>query len=324
MASPTIYKWTDPSAPQIKRGNVADYQNLFQKVLVDGYGSKTAAGWTIPFADASGFIIKQGGTSGIKSCLKLHNFNSIGYYCKMEAAEDYTDFTTPVNQFDGFEINDRLSIGYATTTSYHIPWTIFATATTIYMFFGYNGQQIDTTQFDTVASPTVFRNYHGFFGNYIPFEPTALRKTISIHHITAATQETQVCNALTSSNTSYSSKNVNSAGSLVGSFSAQYLIIKSQNSTAIDIGTASIGEAYPVYPNPTDGSLYLDNPKLLVDNAIVGKMAGMLYTPATRAFPITNKLYTFAGSGDYTGQTIHVINTYNGQFYLHDGDWGVE
>lgn len=102
MAAPTIYKWSDAGAPQVKRGNEADYQALFQAVLIDGYGAKSAPGagtnkWSIPFSDAGGFVLKQGGTSSKKVCLRFHSFSSSNNsYAKMAAADNYTDISSPL------------------------------------------------------------------------------------------------------------------------------------------------------------------------------------------------------------------------------------
>lgn len=325
MASPTVYSWQDPSAPQITRGTTSEYQNLFQKVLVDGYGSKVGAGWTIPFADASGFIIKQGGTDAIKACMKIYDFNASGQFCKVEASDDYTDFTTPVDQFDGFNTYDRLSVGYATVATYNIPWMFFATATSIYMMFGYNNFGTDSPSFDSAAS-SVFRNHCNYFGDYVPFNATQQRKQISIHYQQNSTQETSLCNGLTSNSTTISQKLINSgAGGLAGSFDASWMTIQSQLlNVEYDIGLSASNTNVPSFPNPTDGSLYLDSPKILSERSIIGSLPSFLYSPASKPLPITKNIYTFDGSGGYTGSKIYVINTYSGQFYLHDGDWGVE
>jgi len=314
MASPTVYSWLDPSAPQITRGNVTEYQNLFQKVLVDGYGSKVGAGWTIPFADSTGFVIKQGGTATIKACVKLYDFESTGRYCSMEAADDYTDFTTPVDQFDGFDVNDRWAVGYTSNTTYNIPWMIFATATAMYVMFGYN------------TATTVFRNFSNYFGDYVPFNDLAPRKQLSIHCHQNSTSETILCNSLTSINTSTSFKTVNSgAGGLSGGFPVSYMTIQSQLlNSEFEIGALAEVTNVPSFPNPTDGSLYLDSPKLLSDRSIIGTLSSFLYSPASKALPVTKSIYTFDGSGDYAGSKIYVCNSYSGQFYIHDGEWGVE
>lgn len=328
MASPTVYSWQDASAPQIQIGNTTDYLNLFQKVLVDGYGVKAPAGWSIPFTDASGFIIKQGGTGSIKACLKMYNFEAVGYSCQMEASDDYVDYTTPVGQFDGFLANDRLGVGYASAT-FNIPWMIFATETSLYMIFGYNTNQIDSPLFDNIAS-TTFDAYHSYFGNYVPSDPSQTRKQLCMHSYYSAStsqRDRYFTQAVTAANSDESSKHINSgAGGLAGSFEMSFMTLRSQKATtAYNIGNDQHQIGGISYPNPSDGALYLDSPKLTSFNSIIGGLPSLLYSPSTSAFPITKSIYTISGSGDYTGSLIYVINTYNdGQFYIHDGEWGVE
>lgn len=51
----TYYNYTDTGAPQLTGGNTSvrgDLIAVLKACLVDGYGSKTAAGWTLPFEDA--------------------------------------------------------------------------------------------------------------------------------------------------------------------------------------------------------------------------------------------------------------------------------
>lgn len=46
MSDPVVYKSTDPSAPTLTR-TAGSWVNVLRKVLVDGYGSKPAAGWSM-------------------------------------------------------------------------------------------------------------------------------------------------------------------------------------------------------------------------------------------------------------------------------------
>jgi hypothetical protein len=102
------------------------------------------------------------------------------------------------------------------------------------------------------------------------------------------------------------------------------MVLKDISASNYEIGLNIAHDTVPIYPNAIDGSLYLDTIKIHVNNTIMGVMPAYLYTPASRAFPVTKHIYKFAGTGDYAGNNIYVINTYTGQFYLHDGDWGVE
>lgn len=48
----TVYKWDDVGAPQIVDGKPSEYMNVLKKCLVDGYGAKTPAGWSVAQEDA--------------------------------------------------------------------------------------------------------------------------------------------------------------------------------------------------------------------------------------------------------------------------------
>lgn len=56
----TVYRSTDSSAPTLS-GTAGDLVNLLDKVLVAGYGAKTAAGWTKPYTAANKAVFRMGG-----------------------------------------------------------------------------------------------------------------------------------------------------------------------------------------------------------------------------------------------------------------------
>lgn len=62
MAQFTIYQSTDTSAP-VCDGQVGSLVNLLDKVLVAGYGTQTAAGWTKPFTGTNKASFKNAGSS---------------------------------------------------------------------------------------------------------------------------------------------------------------------------------------------------------------------------------------------------------------------
>lgn len=49
--TPTVYSWDDAGAPSIGNRKPSDIINILKKCLVDGYGSKLGAGWTVAFQD---------------------------------------------------------------------------------------------------------------------------------------------------------------------------------------------------------------------------------------------------------------------------------
>ncbi|KAB2889780.1 MAG: hypothetical protein F9K32_11210, partial [Desulfobulbaceae bacterium] len=52
MAAPQIYKSTDGNAP-VMRGERRALIDVLRACLVDGYGDKTPAGWTLEFINAT-------------------------------------------------------------------------------------------------------------------------------------------------------------------------------------------------------------------------------------------------------------------------------
>ena len=52
MAVPTVYRSDDASAPVIT-GTAGDLVMALDAILVNGYGAKSAAGWTIAYTGAN-------------------------------------------------------------------------------------------------------------------------------------------------------------------------------------------------------------------------------------------------------------------------------
>lgn len=53
----TVYRYTDPGAPQLVNSTPSEWINILKKVLVDGYGDKQPLGWTLEFEDAAAFKV---------------------------------------------------------------------------------------------------------------------------------------------------------------------------------------------------------------------------------------------------------------------------
>jgi len=331
MASPTVYKWTDPGAPQMLRGSSVDMQAVFQAILIDGYGSQTppVAGlnkWTIPFSDGTGFVLKQGGTQARKVCMKLDGFYSTGVYAEMECAVDYTDLNTPQNLWAGTAEYDRVGIGYSNNATYNIPWIIFATERSIFCQFGYNNEFTDTVRFDTVAATTMY-NHHWFFGDYIPEDVSlTVNQCVSFSNYSSS-GSSQYCESLTYSNSysGYGKKRCSGQpGNITGEFRCDPFFSRPVSRAAVSVGSLSTSADSPRYPNLVNGGLYLDDVKILSERTIMGKFPGLLFPLQSRPFPINGIVHEIDGTGVYTGETIYVFGTTGGQYMLRDGEWGVD
>ena len=331
MASPTVYKWTDPGAPQLTRGDLNSYQALYQAVLIDGYGSMTPPGsglnkWTIPFSDATGFILKQGGTPARKCCIKIYELYSAGHYAKMHCAADFTDMSTPVDMWAGGSDSDRVGMGYSNNNNYKIPWIIIATERAMYCQFGYNIYNDNSFIFDTNSSNDDMNNYHWFFGDYVKEdEDLTVNQCVSFTDYTGT--GVQYCQSLTySSSEGYGKKRcAGNAGNVTGEFNC----IPFYN-RPIGSGNPHVGGyrtrtgTEPRYPNMVNGGLYLDKVKILSAGNIMGEFPGLLFPIQDKPFPPNGIIYEINGTGDYLGETIYVFCTEDGQYMVRDGEWGVE
>jgi len=100
MTAPTIYYSDDAGAPVLTNGQDAFYQVL-KACLIDGYGSKAAAGWSVVYDDwaASGHAsFTNAGQSGV---LGLVRATTTDYPPFMYVAEAMIDAQTAVNARSG-------------------------------------------------------------------------------------------------------------------------------------------------------------------------------------------------------------------------------
>jgi len=331
MASPTVYKWTDPGAPQMLRGSSVDMQAVFQAVLIDGYGSQTppVAGlnkWTIPFSDGTGFVLKQGGTQPRKVCMKLDAFFSTGGYAEMECAVDYTALNTPQSIWAGTAVYDRVGVGYSSNATYNIPWVIIATERAMFCQFGYNNNQTDVATFDTAASATMY-NHHWFFGDYAPEDVTlTVNQCVSFANYSSSSSQ-YFCESLTYTNSdnSYGKKRcAGQPGNIIGEYRCDPFFSRPIGRSTVSPGANFVTDESPRYPNLVNGGLYLDEVKILSERSIMGKFPGLLFPIQSRPFPINGIIHEIDGTGSYSGEKIYVFGTWGGQYMIRDGEWGVD
>lgn len=136
MAQLTIYRSTDASAP-VLTGQTGSLIALLDACLVNGYGSKSAAGWGHPFAGSSTKQVYRGGT-GIRFYLRVLDDGSLtGSFrdCGVRGGESMSDVDTFTNPFPTVAqqtngLNWRKSNTADATAR---PWVILADDRTVYV-----------------------------------------------------------------------------------------------------------------------------------------------------------------------------------------------
>lgn len=132
MGIPTVYKWTDEGAP-VCTGNNQGVIKLLKACLVDGYGSKAAAGWAMPFSDVDekNVMFRNNPITGTGMYCRVDYATTNNYYANFWAYESATDENTGVNPL-------KTTFGYIAGSNQKSdlerPWIIIADDRFFYIF----------------------------------------------------------------------------------------------------------------------------------------------------------------------------------------------
>lgn len=141
MSTVTLYAWNDASAPTLT-GQAGSLTNLLDAVLINGYGSKSAAGWTTSYSGTNKRMYKIDATAGTGNILYIDDSNSTGvsneaWVCGFETA---TGLGTGTGQFPTSAQMPLGPIGQmtvrksATADSTVRKWWVLADNTVFYLF----------------------------------------------------------------------------------------------------------------------------------------------------------------------------------------------
>lgn len=135
----TVYRSTDSSAPTLS-GTVGSLVALLDACLVNGYGSKTAAGWTKPFTATNGAVFRPG--SGVQHYFHIDdnspNATAAAREAQIRGSETASAFqtgtgffptTTQIALLSGLAIRKSASADGTARA-----WTVIADDRTCYLF----------------------------------------------------------------------------------------------------------------------------------------------------------------------------------------------
>lgn len=130
----TVYRWDDPGAPQLQNRTYAEWLEILRKCLVDGYGTKQPAGWSVILDDAANnyMIFKTGdnvpGYPG--GCMWLSAKNKNG--SNNEIMQVRTAPVISLSNPDWASV-PGVSYLYSWGGSYATKWIVIATAVSFYI-----------------------------------------------------------------------------------------------------------------------------------------------------------------------------------------------
>ena len=167
----TLYKSTDASAPSLT-GQTGSLVALLDAILVNGYGSQTAAGWTIAYTGTSKRDYKQGsGSNGYYLDIDDSGPGAGSFReARLRGYEAMTALATGTNAFPtSAQATNGVACRKSTTADATArPWYCVADATCFYLF-------VDTGDF---TNPSYSMAVH--FGDFFSYKSGDTYNTILI------------------------------------------------------------------------------------------------------------------------------------------------
>jgi hypothetical protein len=294
----TIYRSTDGSAPTLS-GTAGDLTTLLDACLVNGYGAKANAGWTIAYTATNRRAYRNGsgstqlywrvrddagGTGGAKEAL-------------IRGYETMSDVNTGTNPFPtnaqlALTDNSLMIRKSATADATARAWIVVADAKTCYVFIA-TGDLANTyigTGFGDCYSVVSGDVWNAFvIARGAENTATVTSNGGELDALQSALNNTMAGHYLARSYTGAS-----------GSY--QFCCVTTWSATSFAFSTV-----YPPYPNPADNSIYLSRVFIGSSSGLVhlrGYLRGLWHWLHNGG---VNDGDTFNGSGDLAGKTFLIV-----------------
>lgn len=300
----TVYRSTDTSAPTLN-GTVSSLIALLDACLVNGYGSKAAAGWTKPYTGTNKAAFKLGGGSNCYLRV-VDDGTTSAAYARGIGYETMSDVDTGTNPFPTTaQVSGGCHLHKSNTAdSTARPWMVIATERGFYLFV-----QAAATVFGATPAAT---DIQWFFGDAKSYKSGDAYQCAFVAPTTATLNGASNLGTI-SSNTSFAA----AAGHFVcraytqsGSstqFAKGVFRLTIGNAGAV-CGTNSLGQ----YPDPVTGALN-ESPVLIVEPgtsgavAVRGQLPGFFEPQHDKP---ANAYDTFDGTGALAGTTFMLVPVY--------------
>lgn len=301
MAAPTIYKSSDASAPTLT-GQVGSLITLLDACLVNGYGSKSAAGWSKAFSGTNAASYKQGAASGADAYLDV-NDNAGGAAGAQEAnVRGYEAMTAVATGTNPFPTTAQIaSLGLyirksATANATARGWVVVADDKTFHLFI-LSGDTAGQYQPFTFGDLYSFKSADAY--RCLIHAPTASGGGVNLSGLSAATV-------------------ANASSTILGGYVAR---TQAQTGTSLQIGRLGLGtniysSPFPG-PNAPDGNVYLSRMFISEPSSCLRGYIRGLYQIVTATTGLADgDTFTGATGTDFAGRTFLVLNKLISGTYL--------
>lgn len=298
----TIYRSTDASAPVLS-GSAGTLVNVLDACLVNGYGSKAAAGWAKPFSSTN--IACYRAATGTRMYLRVDDTSA--QEARISGYEAMTGASAGSGQYpNSAQLPGGLFVRKSETSDATArPWVVVATGTCFYFLV-----QSNSTDW-TVSTSTSSLSGQFFFGDLISYKPGDQYHSLIIGATSTGTDRGNLGNIQKSSSFTaisghYMPRNHLQIG---GSIQVAKIIISDFSTASTVIGSSS---TYPIFPDSVSGGMLL-SPMVVAEGSDTGSrfaIRGLL--PGLWA-PLHNMPMNHAdvldGSGDMSGKQFLLFNT---------------
>lgn len=305
----TFYRSTDASAPTLT-GQVGSLTALLDAILVNGYGTQPAAGWTIAYTGTNQRDYKQ----GAGSCGFYLDVNDAGpgagaaREARMRGYEVMTALATGTNPFPttAQQTNGVCCRKSSTADATARAWYCLADATCFYLF-------VDTGDYTGPSYSFAF-----CFGDFFSYKSgDAYNCQIqgrngenstngNIECVTTICGQANALNAVTSGRASYLARSwTGTAGSVQFTKHSALLATTTSNYEGSTGGLTANNGAIGPQPNGPDGALLMAPVWIAHNGNIRGYMKGMWAPLAQQPCGHTD---TFSGTGNMAGKTFIALN----------------
>lgn len=318
-----IYRSDDASAP-VLNGTAGSLITVLDACLVNGYGSKTAAGWTKPYSGTNLAVYRMStiGSSGCYMRVDDSATLATGRDARVVGYKTMSDVNTGTSKFptDSQSNNGAWLKKSSSADSITRPWTIIADERLFY-FFTYANQTIWGT------SSNADGNF--CFGDIISNRGTDGNECILVGQTGASTGNADQ-SQLGQLSTSYTNgAQIFLAKDFTGLATSQKASFVTRAPYLLSLSTA-VGYAQTVnaYPDLVTGGISLFEIEILENNyfGYRGIMPGYYYPNGGTL--VGNVGDTFPGTDNLSGKNFILMGVASSQFtgrgaFQYDGDWRV-
>lgn len=317
----TVYRSTDTSAPTLS-GTAGTLINVLDACLVNGYGSKAAAGWTKAFSGTNKAAYLMGAAAGSPRMYLRVDDTASGFTAndvRLVGYESMTDVDTGTN---AFPTSGQMSGGAwlrksSTIDSTARPWMVIANEKAFYIW--------------TFCAQTVLGAANNASDNLYFFGAVNSYKSGDAYNVTLIANTSQGPNSTaigTCTAASSSSPGTNPghwmarAYTQIGGSTLYGKVVPGTHTVAI------VGQGNLTYPDPVSGSLRLA--RIVCCEPADARYTERGHLPGAwspqHAAP-GNNFDTFSGTGDLSGKTFIFMTIYSttnaGRIAIEiDGTWG--